>query len=265
MGITIEAELIENRFTAILSASAYVTLQTQQQLSVSPLFIDSRLDVAAAMVSLNSMLKYKNGKTNTGLKINTPMLQGKFVMKANGLSIKTLSMQDFLVNTSKLPVAIKGGFSYQDEQFTLEPTQIREQGSSGAFYFGLSKAITITSTGLAPVNTKIIISEYRFTFDYEDILNFSLKNYKPSEALVITAVNGQYDVAVDIEPVTINSKTIPFESNKSQSQTFSYRKTALSLFGQSLVRHVKFHLFTTMERMTWSASTKILSQWNFLV
>ena len=215
--ININVEFIESGFTAKLSASDYIVLNTHQQLFISPVSIDSRLDVEAAMVSFNSMLKYKNGKTNAGLKMNTPMLQGKFMMKAKGLTIKTLSVQDFLVNTSKLPVAVKGGFNYQNGEFTLESTQIREQGSSGAFYFGLSKPITITSSGLEPVSTKIIISEYRFNLDYEDIFNFSFKNYKPSEALVITAVNGQYDVIVDTELVQITSKTVPFESNKSQS------------------------------------------------
>ena len=148
------------------------------------------------MANFETELKFENGNTNAGIAISSPIIKGVSQLVAEGFAIQKLSLENVLINTEALPVYVRGGFIYVDNSFTMHQTQIKYNPTGqilfnwniklnlnlGLYILGLTKPITITSTGLEPVNTKIIIGMTKSTLDFADRFNFEVVNYDASNA-----------------------------------------------------------------------------------
>jgi len=211
--LDVDANQIEHGFEAEISSS-YFELSTHQELRLNPsVCIESSMAMSVmGMANFETELKFENGNTNAGIAVSSPIIKGVSQLVAEGFAIKKLSLENVLINTEKIPVYVRGGAVYVDNSFTMHQTQIK-YNPTGLYIFGLTKPITITSAGLEPVNTKIIIGLSKSTIDFSDKLNFEIVNYDASnadnlvEVVHITAQDGVYDVTINADNLTLKSSS----------------------------------------------------------
>jgi len=211
--LDIDANQIEHGFEAEIESS-FFKLSTHQELRLTPsLCLESSMAMdIMSMANFETELKFEDGNTNAGIAISSPIIKGVSQLVAKGFSIQKFSLENVLINTEALPVYVRGGAIYVDNSFTIHQTQIK-YNPTGLYIFGLTKPVTITSAGLEPVNTKIIIGLTKSTLDFTDKYNFEIVNYDASNAddlIEVVHITGQeavYDVAVSIDNLTIQSSS----------------------------------------------------------
>merc|ERR1711892_81908 len=213
INLDINANLIQHGFEATIISDQYFTLKTHQELSFSPLCIDSRVDM-----DVMGMIQFKDENTNAGINIVSPILKGVAQIEAEGWTITKLAIDNVMVNNDTIPFTARGGAVYENGAFTIKRTRI--QPRSGDYYiFGLTKPVTISSAGLEPVQTKIFIGDQQFMLSYEDLFNMEFQNDHETYNINIVAQDGVYNIELNMDSINISSKTDMLQEDKQQQLT----------------------------------------------
>ena len=126
INLDINAIRVENGFEATITSDQYFTLETHQEISLSPPCIDSRVDMdVMGMIKFNTMIQYEDENTSAGININSPIIKGVAQFEAEGWTITKLAVDNIMINTDTIPFTARGGAVYENGAFTMKQTRIQ--------------------------------------------------------------------------------------------------------------------------------------------